>query len=95
MKKPGKREPRSSGSGIPATWDEAQEALILSVMRPWPARLEAVLKANGIEGFAGGDDIWEAKFEAELMNPRDPETLGTVKWLAEHGHQSARRAMDR
>jgi hypothetical protein len=91
----GKREPRPAMAiNLPATFAEAQEAEIFEVMKGWPDRMVEKLKAAGLGDISeAGHALWRAKFEHELATSRDPDTLATVAWLAETGHQSAREVL--
>jgi hypothetical protein len=75
------------------SFEEAEEQSILAVMRPWPRRMEARLKAKGYEDFASGDLVLQEFFERKLMDPREPDALACVKWMAEQGHRSAQEAL--
>jgi hypothetical protein len=73
--------------------EEAEERTILAAMRPWPRQMEARLKAAGYDNFADGDAVLQAMFERKLADPRVPDALASVKWLAEQGHRSAQAAL--
>jgi hypothetical protein len=96
MRRPkGKRQARppvNVNVNIPS-FEEAQERAILDVMRPWPRQMEAQLKAHGYENFAGGDRVLQEAFEATLKDPREPDALAAIKWLAEQGHRAAQGAL--
>ena len=62
-------------------------------MRPWPGQMEARLKAAGYDNFGDGDAVLQAMFESKLMDPREPDALASIKWLAEQGHKSAKDAL--
>ena len=90
-----KRQPRppvNVNVNVPS-FEEVQERAILATMRPWPGQMEAQLKAAGYDNFADGDAVLQAMFERKLMDPRVPDALASVKWLAEQGHRSAQAAL--
>jgi hypothetical protein len=87
------RRPRTPMNVNQSLIDEAEEQAILAVMRPWPGRQEARLKAAGYDNFGDGDAVLQAMFEHKLMDPRVPDALACVKWLAEQGHRSAQAAL--
>ena len=102
MKKPkGKREPRPP-SGLPATYDEARELEIINTMNGWHDRMVEALKRAGFWTDKAGDlnspelghRLYQEMFARDLATAKDPDIFATIRWLAEHGHVSARRALE-
>jgi hypothetical protein len=94
------RKPRAPMlPGLPATFAQAEATEILATMTDWPERIARALNAggwgDGLNDREAGHRLWQAKFELELMNSRNPDTLATIVYLAEHGHVAARRALER
>jgi hypothetical protein len=93
VKRPGTREPRMAMNRNLTIVDEAEEQAILAIMRPWPGLQEDRLRAVGYDSFADGDVVLQEMFEHKLKDPRVPDALVTVKWLAERGFRSAQAAL--
>jgi hypothetical protein len=75
------------------SFEEIEERAILAAMRLWPRQMEAQLRAAGYDNFADGDAVLQAMFERKLADPRVPDALASIKWLAEQGHHSAQAAL--
>ena len=88
-----RRAPRTPRTVNLPSFEEVEERSILAVMRTWPRLMEARLKGRGYENFAGGDFVLQEFFERKLIDPREPDALACIKWLAEQGHPSAQKAL--
>jgi hypothetical protein len=97
-KRKGEREPNPAMlSNLPTTFEQAQEAEIIAIMRDWPDRLGQALNTaglgNGLNDREAGHRLWQAKFEQALATSDDPDTLPTIVYLAEQGHVAAKRTL--